>query len=191
MTGLDPFTCGKGRDPDPVVRRARRALLMVHEPHKRGYQRLRICPGLSPSGGYWRCAVTTASNTLRSRGAMTRDLARLTARCSTADGNRYFGWTDAGTDAARQLADRFIQRFRDICALGTGRDWAYAGWYCDMLGRAEQGCFPIACHPGRDPDPPGLHRVTGNGPQRLPLPPPGDAEDPADIDQQDAQEPAQ
>ncbi len=28
--------------------------------------------------------------------------------------------------------------------MGLGRDWAYAGWYVEMLGLAERGCLPIA-----------------------------------------------
>ena len=40
------------RHPDPIVRRCQRVLAMVHELHKRGYQRLRIMPGMSPSGMY-------------------------------------------------------------------------------------------------------------------------------------------
>jgi hypothetical protein len=36
---------------DNVVRRCTRLLSMVHELHKAGYQRIRISPGLSPSGG--------------------------------------------------------------------------------------------------------------------------------------------
>jgi hypothetical protein len=44
----------------------RKALLMVGELHVRGYQRLRIAPGMSASGCYWRCSVTPAAH-IRSR----------------------------------------------------------------------------------------------------------------------------
>jgi hypothetical protein len=38
-------------------------------------KRLRIAPGMSPSGSYWRCAVTPASNISRFRGAHLVDFA--------------------------------------------------------------------------------------------------------------------
>lgn len=46
------------RSSDPHLRRAQRVLAMVHELHKRGYQRLRIVPGMNSSGSAWRCFIT-------------------------------------------------------------------------------------------------------------------------------------
>ena len=171
------------RDPDPQIRRAQRVLLMVHELHKRGYQRLRIVPGVSPSGAYWRCSVTPITNTLTTHGALFRDYDRDAAHYTSGMENRYFDWRDAEQDTARRLASKFVERFPDITAKGLGRDWAYAGWYAEMLGLAERGCLPIAYadwYPGEhderslqlhcSPDaPPELRDV------RLPLPPPGEA----------------
>jgi hypothetical protein len=42
---------------------------------------------------------------------------------------------------ARLLADRFLGTFPAIAARGAGRDWAYAGWLTEVLGRAEHGRF--------------------------------------------------
>ena len=61
------------RDSDPLVRRSQRVLLMVHELHKLSYQRLRIAPGMSPSGMHWRCSVTHVGNIKRTHGAMMCD----------------------------------------------------------------------------------------------------------------------
>ena len=47
---------------DAIARRTARLVAMVHELHKAGYQRLRVSPGLSPSGVHWRCSVTCACN---------------------------------------------------------------------------------------------------------------------------------
>jgi hypothetical protein len=47
---LEPYTPGSvplSASSDPVARRAVRLLAMVHELHKAGYQRLRICAGYS------------------------------------------------------------------------------------------------------------------------------------------------
>lgn len=72
-------------------RRALRILRLVHELHKQGYQLLRIVPGMSPSGCYWRCAITPRSNVLRSHGAMLSDNERLVAHYTSGQDNEYFG----------------------------------------------------------------------------------------------------
>jgi len=41
----------------------RRLLLMLRELHRLGYERLRAVTGMSPSGCYWRVAITPAANT--------------------------------------------------------------------------------------------------------------------------------
>jgi hypothetical protein len=130
---------------DPDVRRAVRLLAMVHELHKRGYQRLRIVSSLSPSGCYWRCAITSADNLRPASSGPHPEVIddELAASYSSADGVGYFGWTDAAKDNARQLADKFIARFSRIAAAGLGSDWPYAGWFTELLGRAESGMLPV------------------------------------------------
>ena len=117
-------------------RRALRVLQMVHELHKAGYQRLRICTGTSGSGNAWRCGVTPALNIYRNHGAMwvEWDLRDLTALYTTASRNEYFGWKDATKDTARQLAAKFLERFPLMAQMGCGSDWNYVGWYVEMLG---------------------------------------------------------
>ena len=148
---------------------------MVSELHKRGYQRLRIVPGMAPSGIYWRCAVTPAANIRDDHGALPRDWDGPMARYSSGDENRYFGWTDATKATARDLADMFVERLPEIVTAGEGRDWGYVGWFLEMLGLAEAGRFPIAYA-----DSPGVpedrllltHSKDPAGPQFIPLPPP-------------------
>ena len=55
-----------------------------------------------------------------------------------------FGWTDAVSATARDLAELFLERFPEVCARGYGRDWLCAGWYVEMLGVAERGGSPVA-----------------------------------------------
>lgn len=169
------------RDPDPTIRRSVRVLAMVHELHKRGYQRLRACPGFSPSGAYWRCAVTHAANTSPFNGALLLDYNLDTTHYSSADENRYFDWPDARTDTARELATKFVERFPGIAEKGLGRDWAYAGWYTEMLGFAERSCLPVAYadwYPGEEPEEGWLELTCGEGAPPghrragLPVPPP-------------------
>lgn len=159
-------------------RRALRVLRMVHEFHKQGYQLLRIAPGMSPSGGCWRCSVAPRSNILKSHGAMLKDWDRLAAHYTSGHENNYFGWKDATQDTVQQLADRFAERFPEIATASHGDDWNYAGWYVKMLGYAERELFPIAYadwHGKPDPRFLPLSGCVYNS--DLPMPPPGDADD--------------
>ncbi|HVY60643.1 MAG TPA: hypothetical protein VHF22_03275 [Planctomycetota bacterium] len=165
------------RDPDPVMRRAQRVLLMVHELHKLGYQRLRAVPGEADSGCYWRCAVTPVDNVLESHGAMyVRFDDENAAKYTSADENAYFGWKDARHDTARQLAKKFLERFPRIAARGEGLDYAYAGWYVQMLGFAERGALPVAYANWCGPEDGQRWLPTLEGIESgLPMPPPGEA----------------
>ena len=127
-------------------RRANRMLTMVFHLHKWGYQRIRIAPHLSDDGKEWECAITHTRNIDRSNGALLSfdPYDGHIAHYTTAASNEYFGWTDAKMDNSRELAERFVQRFPKILALGNGRDWPYSGWYVSMLGVAETGPLPIA-----------------------------------------------
>jgi hypothetical protein len=128
---------------ESLDRRMLRVLAMVHELHKAGYQRLRVSPGIGGPGA-WRCLVTPVSNIERKHGAIAKDGLRLVALHGGASGNKYFEWRDAKTDTARELASKFIERFPEIAREAMGEDWAYAGWYVQMLGFAERGDFPVA-----------------------------------------------
>ena len=158
------------RDSDPLVRRCQRVLLMVHELHKLGYQRLRIVPGMSPSGMHWRCSVTHVGNIQRMHGAMMCDFDDA-AHYTPGQNNNYFGWEDAQKDTARKLASKFLDRFPSIAQLGQGVDWAYAGWYVQMLGLAERGALPVAYSDWcGEPDPRWLPTTSGLN-SGLPMPP--------------------
>lgn len=126
--------------PDPILRRCARVVSMVHELHKVGYQKIRIIPEEAPNGSQWRCHVTSADNVLAD-GITLRDFDTgqrgVVAHYSTGQGTSYFGWQDAGDRSARELAALFLERFPDISVKGQGRDWIYAGWLTDFLGRME------------------------------------------------------
>jgi hypothetical protein len=59
---------------------------------------------------------------------------------TSGSGNEYFGWMDAKSDGARELAIKFVDRFAEIVKLGLGRDWAYAGWLIELINVLEK--FP-------------------------------------------------
>jgi len=163
-------------DPDPFVRRAQRVLLMMHDLHKLGYQRLRIVPGISPSGFHWRCAITPVHNILTTHGARPQEYNRDTAHYSSGQEDAYFGWEDAHQDTARQLAAKFLERFPEIAQKGLGGDWMYAGWYVQMLGMAERGVLPVAYADWYSSPNPRWLPTTEGFESGLPMPPGGEAE---------------
>lgn len=152
-------------------RRALRVLQMVHELHKAGYQRIRICPGMSASGGSWRCAVTPMDNIERNHGAMLVDWDNGVARYTSGQKNHYFEWMDAESDTARELAAKFIARFPEIARRGLGQDWSYAGWYVQMLGFAEREEFPTAYADWHGTPHPNWLSTDRNLISKLPMPP--------------------
>ena len=161
----------------------RNVLLLVEELHTRGYERLRISPGMSPSGAYWRCSITHIGNISRHNGAMIASFDADAAFYTTGQEAAYFGWEDAAQDTVSQLADKFIERFPEICAKGKGSDTNYATWYRDMLSLTEPNGFPVAyadydlpedCLPLVFYDRP---HVDEKRDVCIPLPPPGEARD--------------
>lgn len=170
------MSCMPDPTADHVFRRALRVLTMVGELHKRGYQRLRISPGMAPSGMYWRCRIFPAVPAGATR-ASQRDVP-LAAHYTTGMENRYFDWTDAHTATGRELATLFVERFPAIVERGQGDDWAYAGWYVRMLGIAERGHLPVSYDDGYEdistmPSWPTTGFASpGDPPVTVPLPPP-------------------
>ena len=153
----------------------RKILNMVGELHQQGYQRIRIAPGMSASGMYWRCAITPVSNISFEHGARIAEERvdhNLIASYSSAEGDRYFGWDDTGKAGLKKLADLFIKRFSRIAEAGYGQDWEYAGWYQWMLKLTYPDTFPIAY---ADWDFPAeyLPSTGGRNDIQIPLPPPG------------------
>jgi hypothetical protein len=166
-----------------LITQCRTVLLLVHELHLRGYQRLRAAPEMERSGRYWRCAIAPASLVSVDHGA------RLAvhghddqiATYSSRDGNQYFAWGDIYPYAtSRELAEYFLERFPDVAEAGKGSDWLYAGWYMEMLRLTQPDRFPYAAARGRVPDTylPTASPAAERRRVRVPLPPPGEAEAP-------------
>jgi len=134
------------KDQDPDMRRCQRVLSMVLELHKRGYQNLAVFSGISPCGCHWRCGLMPfdwlmyeADGWLGCGQPDSVDYARYTSASS----NHYFGWEDAEQDTARQLADKFEDRFPELCRRVLGANYAYSGWLTYMVGMSERGSLPV------------------------------------------------
>ena len=139
---------------------ALRFLQMVGELHKLGFERIRITPGLSPSGIFWRCSITHSQN-VQEDGWQPIDYDNDTENYGIGQGDEYFRWPDAPGKTPPELAAMFIERFMEIAAKGKGSDPSYVSWFNGMLERAEQGHlpvffadYPLEHKPGELPPPP-------------------------------------
>ena len=136
----------------------RRILLMVRELHGMGFGRLRAAPWMYQNGymtppGNWTCFVVPAIVVSTENGAMTDgerlDQLRKTLRIiqhhdpfETPGDHQPFKWTDALFDTPAQLAEKFFERFRDLCFVGWDSDPKYGQWYDQMLeATAPNGVF--------------------------------------------------
>lgn len=164
---------------ETVTANCRTVLRVVAELHLRGYQRLRIAPGMAPSGAYWRCTITPASNILVVHGAMIADLQGPQVSYTSGMGNRYFDWADAAGRTPSRLANLFLERFANVAALGRGRDWLYAGWFVEMLSLTHPDCVPVAYAEYLEHGPESkwmpARSASGGREVALPMPPPGEA----------------
>lgn len=164
----------------PLPDAPRRVVLMVGELHRLGYCRLRLAaPAISPSGCHWQAFITAVSNTrsFRGRGDFpTSNLfdARTVAAYQTGQGDRFFGWADAATDTAAELARKFLDRFPDVAASGWGDDPAYIAWYQDMLAATEPAGLVYAYSPWGDRSPEHLNVAGESRVKTVPYPPPGE-----------------
>jgi len=151
----------------------RKVLAMVGELHARGYELLRIMPGMSPSGVYWRTAITAAKHITRENGARMDDLEAPAAYYSIAAEDQFFGWDDADDAGAVRLADLFVARCAEVAEEARGSDPAYVEWYRDMLARTDPDHLPVAYTDSSIPDD-GLRTFSEDGRDiTVPLPPPG------------------
>lgn len=102
--------------------------------HSRGHQRLRIVPergGLN--GSRWQFVVVLAENITSPDGLPRWDSAVFSR--SDADGYRVGDIEVGPSTPVSSLARVLLSGATD---LGVGIDWAYAGWYAELLGEARR-----------------------------------------------------
>lgn len=143
----------------PTDRRITRVFQMVHELHKIGYQGLRICPGISGSGMYYRIHISTAASMDHENGYGLYPYLEdhespqeepVQIIYSSSEDNNYFGWEDGPGSTAKNLANKFITRFPRMTERSFYRDWAYAGWMTGLIGELENGWLPMAFRAGQE-----------------------------------------
>lgn len=114
----------------------RRLLWIVRELHRRGYQRLRVVPGMSPSGLHWRCVLAPADafGSSGSSGSLYPDPGDPDVLSySSSEGPVAFGWDDGADADTETLADLLLERAPRLAERSRGEDRAYAAWLAEML----------------------------------------------------------
>lgn len=158
----------------PAHMLCRRVLLMVQDLHRRGYERLRVAPGLSPSGLHWRCSIVPVDHVRRDHGALAIDEDDTAARYTSSQGAGFFDWEDAEHDPPVALAGKFLERFPDLSAQGKGADPDYVRWYVRMLRATDPDGLIYAYADWELPED-HLPALGCTADVKIPLPPPGGA----------------
>lgn len=100
---------------------------VIAELHKRGYQLLRICPTLAPSGLAWRCIATTKKHTQKRCGALTEESKWSPLIVNVSHGKLFQSSTDEMTIA--QAADKFETEYPKLVSAAKGHDPEYVRWF--------------------------------------------------------------
>jgi hypothetical protein len=114
-------------------------LKAVSHLHARGFQRLRIYPGLSGSGLHWRTAIAEAGE-FDDRARLRFDAPAF--RYTTGSEYEVGRFVVGPHTSVETLAEVIWNELPDT---GYGRDWAYAGWFLEMLSWVRRNeALPIA-----------------------------------------------
>ena len=110
---------------------------MLHELHNRGYEQLRLLPGLSPNGCAWRWFIYPKvlmgnSSSFEQYG----DCTPFKSICGST-GNRKVGCNII------TMADTFEYQYGDIISLSKYHDSSYVKWFDTIIQHAEHDIFPI------------------------------------------------
>lgn len=113
-------------------------IMIVHELHQRGYEQLRLLPGMSPNGCAWRWMIYPKAL------MMDDNRFELGGDCTPFDCLR--GSTgEAYPEERRELvtADQFIEGREEFIRMAMGRDAAYVEWFAQIVEHAKNRDFPI------------------------------------------------
>lgn len=107
----------------------------VAQLHQLGHQRLRVYPNVSGSGMHWRTRIVDVdASRLNEWGWPEWDKASFAY--STGQFFEVGGMLVDANTTPGEIAQRILAAFPEAQEAGRGRDWAYAGWYAEMLGSA-------------------------------------------------------
>ena len=113
-------------------------IMMLHELHNRGYEQLRLLPGLSPSGCAWRWFIYPKvlmgnSSSFEQYGDCTPFKSIRGSTCSKKVGCNII-----------TIANTFEYQHSDIISLSKCQDSSYVEWFDTIIQHADHDIFPIA-----------------------------------------------
>ncbi|MFC8190800.1 hypothetical protein ACFUMH_03940 [Cellulomonas sp. NPDC057328] len=113
-----------------------RLLQAVAALHRRGSQHVRVSPGMSPSGVYWRVTLSAAPGSIG-------DEKPSQLSWSSGSGADVVGVDVTAATTPDALADALVAA---VPAFGRPwRDWTYTGWYAELLALVErEGRLPVS-----------------------------------------------
>jgi len=130
------------KDQQKQIALARKVLLMVEELHRMGYQELRIFPSLTNNMFPWICKIYPSSSS--------SSLDKEWPCYSTSDEDKYFGWSSLHELTPQDMALLFLRTFPTHCKFGKRSDWAYAGWFQEMVRVTSPGHLPFVAEVNDD-----------------------------------------
>jgi O-acetyl-ADP-ribose deacetylase len=120
-----------------------RILQGVRVLHQRGYQGIRILPGISPSGMHWRVAITTADNLSDAGGYLDLRHWDRAVTYTTGTGAEFAGTRVRVTSSPNEVAD--IVHAAMPYPQTADPDPEYARWYDELICLVEQhDALPVA-----------------------------------------------
>lgn len=109
-------------------------VMIVHELHKRGYEQLRLLPGMSPSGCSWRWMIYPKVLMKDNRFEHHGDFVPF--ECLNGS---------SGDSKPKEIhVEQFLQEHADFLELAKGEDKEYVKWFQTIDDHVQQGDFPIA-----------------------------------------------
>lgn len=130
---------------DETLKACIKLLEMIATLHKKGYELIRICPHLAPSGAYWRCAISTKDNFDKSNGIkLMKHDKDIVAGYSSSSLENYFDIKDSDKISVQELAEKFLLQLPKIAKKGKSADSEYAAWFDKVLLIAKNGNMPVA-----------------------------------------------
>ena len=122
------------------INRYKRFIRTVEEIHKLGYEKLRICPGISPNGCAWRCVLTVKENTNKDYGIYMSDFDYEAVYPS----NGFIHEWDMMQLSPYDNAVRFLKEHPKFEKLAKGKDPEYAKWFKLVVRAVYNGHIPWA-----------------------------------------------
>jgi O-acetyl-ADP-ribose deacetylase len=104
--------------------------------HRRGYHRLRVLPGMSPSGMYWRVAITAADNMTDDDGFLAVRDYQSAIMYSTGGLTDFAGGEVTVATSPETVADLILNALPE--AAPTADDPAYVSWFADLMQLVER-----------------------------------------------------